>query len=70
MTLDELQAAFVLDVTGRGDGKAALAREVLFAAGVHAEARLDIYRDNVAGAHHGALDVAFPVVRAVLGDRY
>jgi hypothetical protein len=70
VTLDELQEAFVLDVTRRTDGNAALAGKVSFAAGVHAEIRLDIYRDNVIGAHRGALDVAFPVVREVLGDRY
>ncbi len=35
-----------------------------------ADARLDVYRSNVAAAHIGALDHAFPVTREVLGAGY
>lgn len=70
MNLAELQEALVLDVTGRRSGGAALAAEVSCDGGGHTDARLDIYRDNVAGAHRSALSAAFPVVRQVLGKLY
>ena len=70
MNLSQLQAAMLEMVTRAGTVDTGFSLLITPARGIDPEVRLAAYRANVKGAHLEALDVAYPVIREVLGPRY
>ena len=70
LDLHRLQALLFSSAVGTDPYPRELSAAVANSGRISVEARLDAYRDNVAGAHLNALDSAYPVLREFLGPRY